>query len=270
METNLHNYLQGIADAIKEKTGDTTINAQDFASKIASIEVGGGEDTMLIVKNTTSETTFSWQDITEAEVCEGITMIGANAFNYGYKLKSIKLPKSLTKIDRSAFDNTQSLQSLQIPSKVSVIATPLARNAYVLSSLSVDKDNTSYDSRNDCNAIIETATNTLLLGCINTKIPEGVVAIATSAFQGNQIVRIAFPASLTSIAAAAFNACTKLVACDFRSATSIPTLDNANAFGSINAACKIVVPDSLFDQWIAATNWNTLTKYIVKSSEYTE
>lgn len=43
METNLHNYLQGIADAIKEKTGDATINAQDFASKIASIEVGGGE-----------------------------------------------------------------------------------------------------------------------------------------------------------------------------------------------------------------------------------
>ena len=42
METNLHNYLQGIADAIKEKTGDTTINAQDFASKIESIEVGGG------------------------------------------------------------------------------------------------------------------------------------------------------------------------------------------------------------------------------------
>lgn len=44
METNLHNYLQGIADAIKEKTGDTTINAQDFASKIASIEVGGGSE----------------------------------------------------------------------------------------------------------------------------------------------------------------------------------------------------------------------------------
>jgi hypothetical protein len=44
METNLHDYLQGIADAIKEKTGDATINAQDFASKIASIEVGGGSE----------------------------------------------------------------------------------------------------------------------------------------------------------------------------------------------------------------------------------
>ena len=42
------------------------------------------------------------------------------------------------------------------------------------------------------------------------------------------------------------------------------------AFNKINTICKIVVPDNLYDQWIAATNWSTYADYIYKASEVSE
>ena len=54
---------------------------------------------------------------------------------------------------------------------------------------------------------------------------------------------------------------------DFSQFTAIPTLANINAFNNINAQCKIVVPDELYDEWIAATNWATYANYIYKASE---
>ena len=37
-------------------------------------------------------------------------------------------------------------------------------------------------------------------------------------------------------------------------------------FGNINADCKIYVPASLYDTWVAATNWSTWASYIVADS----
>ena len=65
----------------------------------------------------------------------------------------------------------------------------------------------------------------------------------------------------------AFNYCYALIKCDFSQATAVPTLSNTSAFHAINKICKIVVPDNLYDQWIAATNWSTYADYIYKASE---
>ena len=55
---------------------------------------------------------------------------------------------------------------------------------------------------------------------------------------------------------------------DFRASKSVPTLSSTNAFKNIPSDCKIVVPDALYDTWIAATNWSTYASYIVKASEF--
>ena len=57
---------------------------------------------------------------------------------------------------------------------------------------------------------------------------------------------------------------------DFTLCTSVPTLPNANAFASIPSDCQIVVPDSLYNSWITANNWSTLSSYIIKASDYVE
>ena len=66
-----------------------------------------------------------------------------------------------------------------------------------LESIKVAEGNGTYDSREDCNAIIQTETNELLCGCKNTKIPESVTSIGGFAFSGcsSRLIIYGFPSS---------------------------------------------------------------------------
>jgi hypothetical protein len=79
---------------------------------------------------------------------------------------------------------------------------------------------------------------------------------------------ITFNGNIVTISAYAFSGCTVMKAILFNGNTSVPKLANVNAFNSIPATCKIVVPDTLYDSWIATTNWSTYASYIIKKSDY--
>ena len=80
-----------------------------------------------------------------------------------------------------------------------------------LTSIKVKSGNTKYDSRDNCNAIIETASNTLISGCQNTTIPNNVTSIGKSAFFAcSSLTSITIPNSVTSIGDAAFQSCSGL------------------------------------------------------------
>ena len=79
-----------------------------------------------------------------------------------------------------------------------------------LTSIVVDEKNNYYDSRNKCNAIIETKTNTLIAGCATTIIPKGVTKIAHQAFGGSGLKTVGLPDGLVEIEQAAFCACAEL------------------------------------------------------------
>ena len=67
-----------------------------------------------------------------------------------------------------------------------------------------------------------------------------------------------------------FNNCVSCLLYDFRACTSVPVLANTNAFTYINAAAHIVVPDSLYSSWIAATNWSnsSIKPKIISATDY--
>jgi hypothetical protein len=106
------------------------------------------------------------------------------------------------------FTGCDSLHTLVIPKNVNITSPYSGISALpALNVLKVDKDNSIYDSRNNCNAIIETATNKLIVGCRSTVIPNSVQSIGTAAFDNCPIQDIEIPSGVTSIDDYAFHGC---------------------------------------------------------------
>lgn len=140
-----------------------------------------------------------------------VTSIGNYAFNGCSSLTSITFSSNLTSIGQNAFQNCSGLTSLTIPKNVTSIGAWAFRGCTGLSSIIVDSENTKYDSRNNCNAIIDKTDPQVILGCKNTIIPSGVKTIGGSAFFGcTELTSISIPSSITSIQDGAFEGCTGL------------------------------------------------------------
>ena len=230
--------------------------------------------------------------------------LNAYAFYYCYALSSVSIPNGVARINQNIFSECYSLSSVAIPNSVTSIDMRAFSGCRSLSSITFPKSVTFGTSAfYGCNALrtktITDKTNTIESGILNNRyfldsieIPNSVTKIDSSAFEGDYVLfsieipdsvtsigqtafrncrslpSIRIPNGVTSINANTFYGCSCLVLVDFRAHTSVPTLASTNAFTSIASTCKIVVPDELYDEWIAATNWSSVAKYIVKASEY--
>lgn len=162
--------------------------------------------------NGTTITTAPWgANIKTVVIEDGVKSIGEKAF-YGCKnLTSVTIGNSVTSIGRFAFYYCTGLTSVTIPDSVTSIGSSAFSGCAGLTIISVNENNPVYDSRNDCNAIIETATDTLLYGSFNTVIPDSVICIGDSAFSNRtSLTSINIPSSVTCINSGAFFKCTKL------------------------------------------------------------
>ena len=159
-----------------------------------------------------------------------VTSIGDYAFNRCTGMTSIEIPNSVTSIGNNAFKDCSSLTSITIPNRV----TSVGFNAFIsctsLTSIIVEAGNATYDSRDNCNAIIETASNTLIVGCPNTIIPNGVTNIGNNSFlYCSSITSITIPKSVTTIGRNAFRYCSSLDTI-YVEATMLPALEDSTVF----------------------------------------
>ena len=123
------------------------------------------------------------------------------------KIKDIKV----TSIGNEVFFGCSELTSIEIPSSVTSIGNFAFSGCSGLTSINVEAGNEVYDSRDNCNAIIKKATNTLIQGCKNTKIPSSVTSIGYYAFYDcSGLTGIEIPSSVTSIGDLAFWFCSGL------------------------------------------------------------
>ena len=144
--------------------------------------------------------------LTKVVIPSAVATIGPGAFYGCTDLESLELPSSLTSIDDDAFSDCYSLTTLFIPKNVTLIASNAFANCEGLTSVVVASGNTKYDSRDNCNAIIETNSNRLISGCVNTIIPHSVTAIGDYAFSGCALLTsVNLPNSLTTIGRRAFD-----------------------------------------------------------------
>ena len=155
-------------------------------------------------------TNFEIKDGT-AIISEGTTMIPKRAFYDCQELKRVVIPEEVELIGIFAFYGCSALEEVVIPASVTQIAGWAFTLCPALKRIMVAEGNTVYDSREDCNAIIETESNTLLYGCQTSAIPNGVECIGEYAFQHCKALRdIVIPESVKRIEAFAFEGCTAL------------------------------------------------------------
>lgn len=119
------------------------------------------------------------------------------------------IPDSVERISEGAFCAV-AIKSLYIGPNIMHIDYNFAE-IFGLESIIVSEQNKIYDSRENCNAIIETASNTLIKGCKTTKIPASVKRLGNSSFSTTkEMESFCIPDNIELIEEYAFCNCTSL------------------------------------------------------------
>ena len=166
-----HLYLNG--EEIKNLVipeGVTRIGGFAFSgcSDITSIKIPNSVSTI------GDQAFFGCSGLTSIDIPNSIITIGDYAFYQCSGLTSLVIGNNVTNIGKEAFSGCTSIPSLHIPQSMNSIDESAFNDCTGLVSIVVDSENPKYDSRDDCNAIIETSTNKLIIGCRNTVIPQSV------------------------------------------------------------------------------------------------
>lgn len=182
-------------------------------------------------------------NLTSVTIPNSVTSIGKNSFQECRSLNTIALPNNVKYIGEMAFWGCSLLTSITIPNSVINIGNRAFGFCTNLVYIKVEKENEVYDCRGNCNAIINTNSNTLIAGCKETLIPNSVTCIGHYAFVGcTKMSSISIPNSVTIIDDFAFSGCSKLISVKFPN--SITCIGNS-AFSGCDNFVHIVIPNSV-------------------------
>ncbi len=182
----------------------------------------------------------------------GVTCV--DMFKNNTSLNELIFLEGISSIETSAFEGCTGLTSITIPASVTSIGSRAFYGCTGLTSIVVDSKNTAYDSRNNCNAIIETVSNKLIKGCNNSTIPNGVTSIDYQAFQGcTGLTSVTVPNGVTSIESCTFSGCTSLSLVTIP--VSVTTIGGVafSSYGGSNTNLTSVTYQGTKEQWNAIT-----------------
>lgn len=154
---------------------------------------------------------FGISALEKIDIPSSVVTIGPYSFERCRNLESVNIHESVREIETGAFSGCKSLRTLLIPGSVTRIGLAAFCPCSGLEHIEVASNNPVYDSREDCNAIIETSTDKLVVGCKNTIIPNSIKVIGGFAFcRCSSLTSIHIPDSVTTIEDGAFDKCENL------------------------------------------------------------
>lgn len=162
-----------IPDSVTEIGGEAFYDCENLKSIVIPDSVTAIEESALC----------GCTSLTNIVIPDSVMVIGEGAFAGCTSLTSIVIPDSVTAIEEYAFCDCENLTNIVIPDSVMAIGEGAFAGCKDLTSIKVLGNNHKYDSRGNCNAIIETATNRLITGCATTVIPDSVTEIGEDAFE---------------------------------------------------------------------------------------
>ena len=191
-----------------------------------------------------------------------VTSIGEYAFSGSTGLTSMTLPGSVTSIGAAAFYGCTGMTSVTIPASVTSIGEMAFVYCSGLDTITVDAENSTFDSRDNCNAIIETKTNTLIVGCKSTTIPSSVTSIGEMAYAFcTGLTSVTIPASVTSVGNYAFAYCSGLEKIESL-AENPPTCGSYVFYDVDKSKCVLTVPVTSVEAYKAANGWKDLINIV--------
>ena len=202
---------------------------------------------------------YDCSGLTSVVISNSVTSIEDNTFRGCSGLTSVVIPESVTSIGSGAFSGCSGLISVLIGNSVTSIGDNAFDCCYSLTSIVVAEGNNVYDSRENCNAIIESETNTLIAGCKNTNIPNSVTSIGSSAFSGcYSLTSVVIPESVTSIGSSAFYRCVDLTS--ITSLNQTPPTIYPSTFSEYDVT--LYVPYGAKSTYSTAEHWKNFTNIV--------
>lgn len=199
---------------------------------------------------------------------EEVQLIDDFAFTNCNSITKLVIPNSVTTIKSRAFKECKSLDTIEIGNSLQTLADDAF--AYCGDSLlyiSVNQDNPYFDTRNDCNAIIRTSTDELVLGSVNTIIPDGIKSIGNYAFTNHRMTSINIPMTIQTIGNESFKSCNILdtIICE----AMTPPLAYQTTFNGcgidydhFESVTNVYVPYGTSQLYREATGWNHFSNFI--------